>query len=197
MVRRRETIRSAAAESSLLSESDLGTQAREAVPVLVGRARRGDVEAFDELYRLHRDKVHTLCLNLCRNREQAEDLLQETFVRAWRGLPKFQGRSQFSTWLHRIAVNVCRDAAGRPPESTPNLLARADPDDEIIDRVRAALGRLRAPHRVVLVLRYSLSLSYREIAETLNWSLPKVKVTIHRAKAAFKSAYCEVDGIEQ
>ncbi len=164
--------------------------------MLVGRARRGDVEAFDDLYRLHRDKVYTLCLNLCRNTEQAEDLLQETFVRAWRGLPKFQGRSQFSTWLHRIAVNVCRDAACRRNHQL-ELLTSAEPDQETVDRVRAALGRLRKPHRVVLVLRYTLSLSYQEIAETLNWSLPKVKVTIHRAKAAFKTAYCEVDGIEQ
>jgi RNA polymerase sigma-70 factor (ECF subfamily) len=195
MVQRRETIRSAAAESSLLSESDLGTQAREAAPVLVGRARRGDVEAFDELYRLHRDKVYTLCLNLCRNREQAEDLLQETFVRAWRGLRKFRGASQFSTWLHRIAINVCRDAA---PRRNPQLelLTSAEPDEETVDRVRAALGRLRTPHRVVLVLRYTLSLSYQEIAETLNWSLSKVKVTLHRAKAAFRDVYCEEDGIE-
>jgi RNA polymerase sigma-70 factor (ECF subfamily) len=196
MLRRRETIRSAAAESGLLSESDLGTQAREAVPVLVGRARRGDVEAFDELYRQHRDKVYTLCLNLCRDREQAQDLLQETFVRAWRGLPKFQGRSQFTTWLHRIAVNVCRDAARRRNPQL-ELLTNAEPDEETVHRVRAALGLLRTQHRVVLVLRYTLSLSYQEIAETLNWSMPKVKVTIYRAKAAFKNAYCEVDRIEQ
>jgi RNA polymerase sigma-70 factor (ECF subfamily) len=131
------------------------------------------------------------------DREQAQDLLQETFVKAWRGLKGFRGRSAFTTWLYRITVNVCRDAArrkrkgagdtARPVEAAPEQRAHA------VARVRETLVRLRKPHRVVLALRYTLSLSYEEIAETLNWSLPKVKVTIHRAKAAFRRAY-EADG---
>lgn len=67
----------------------------------------------------------------------------------------------------------------------------------MVVRVRRTLAGLKPPHRVVLALRYSLALSYEEIAETLNWSMPKVKVTIHRAKRAFKEAYVadeEVDG---
>jgi RNA polymerase sigma-70 factor (ECF subfamily) len=168
---------------------------------LVARARQGDEAAFDGLYRRHRDQMYTLCLNLCGDREQAKDLLQETFVRAWRGLPKFRGQSSFATWLHRIAVNICRDAARKRRPLTSATAAAAspasDPDVTTVEQVRATLSRLRAPHRMALVLRYNLSLSYQEIADLLNWSLPKVKVTLHRARAAFKTAYCEVDGIEQ
>jgi len=178
-----------------VSEGHAGSTVGDA-SALVARARQGDMAAFDDLYVRYRDQVYTLCLNLCGEREQAEDLLQETFVRAWRGLSGFRGRSQFSTWLHRISVNVCRDAARRRRSLQPEVRAGAERDDEIVDRVRSALGRLRTPHRVVLVLRYTLSLSYQEIAETLNWSLPKVKVTLHRAKAAFRDVYCQQDGVE-
>jgi len=156
---------------------------------LVARARQGDRPAFDELYGRYRDQVYTLCLNLCDEREQAEDLLQETFVRVWRGLPKFRGGSRFGTWLHRIAVNVCRDAARRRRQRCAPGPEVPAPDVEMVDRVRATLALLRPTHRTVLVLRYTLSLSYQEIAELLNWSLPKVKVTIHRAKRAFRDAY--------
>lgn len=160
---------------------------------LVARAQSGDLPAFDELYRLHRDTVYNLCLNLCGNREQAQDLLQETFVRGWRGLQGFRGRSAFSTWLHRVAVNVCRDAEQRRRtqvgEARATIIEDPGDGDQTVERVRATLGRLKKPYRVVLALRYTLSLSYDEIAETLEWSLPKVKVTLHRAKAAFRKAY--------
>jgi RNA polymerase sigma-70 factor (ECF subfamily) len=163
---------------------------------LIARARRGDAGAFEELYRRHRNQVYTLCLNLCGNREDAQDLLQETFVNACRGLPKFAGRSAFGTWLYRIAVNVC--AAARRRERTAPLPA-SDPgaDAATIERVRDVLMRLRPAHRTVLVLRYSQELSYNEIAECLRWSLARVKVTIHRAKRAFKDAYLKADSAEE
>ncbi|MCJ7750891.1 MAG: RNA polymerase sigma factor, partial [Armatimonadetes bacterium] len=128
---------------------------------------------------------------------QAQDLLQETFVRGWRGLRGFRGHSAFSTWLHRVAVNVCRDAERRRRthvgEAQATIEDQPGDGDRTAELVRAALGRLKKPYRVVLALRYTLSLSYDEIAETLNWSPPKVKVTIHRAKAAFRKEY-EADG---
>lgn len=176
--------------------SRAGTRAREADSALVACAQRGDTAAFDKLYLRHRDQVYTLCLNLCGDREQAQDLLQESFVRAYRALPKFRGRSRFTTWLHRIAVNLCRDAARRsqrPPHRTP---AARPANTATVDQVRTALARLRPRHRAVLVLRYMQSLSYAEIAEVLRWPLPRVKVTLHRAKRAFKAAYPDVDEYE-
>ncbi|UCC68751.1 MAG: RNA polymerase sigma factor [Armatimonadota bacterium] len=176
---------------------DTAIQAQEAADsAVVARARRGDRAAFDQLYVKHRDRVYTLCLNLCGDRDRAEDLLQETFVRAYRALPGFRGRSRFTTWLHRIAVNLCHETARRSRRRADPPTVAADANTEVVDNVRAALMRLRPQHRVVLVLRYHQSLSYREIAEVLNWSLARVKVTLHRAKRAFKDAYLKLDDCE-
>jgi RNA polymerase sigma-70 factor (ECF subfamily) len=161
--------------------------------LLVARARRGDAAAFDQLYHRHRHQVYTLSLNLCGDPEEARDLLQETFLRVWRGLPRFRERSKFTTWIYRIAVNLARDAARRRRRAAPAPAAAPDPDLATVGRVRATLTQLRTPHRVVLVLRYSLSLSYEEIADLLGWSLSRVKVTLHRARRAFKDAYLDVD----
>jgi len=158
-------------------------------PGLVARAREGDTTALDELYRRHRDYVYTLCLNLCGDREEAHDLLQETFVRAWRGLGKFAGRSTVSTWLYRIAVNVAHDASRRRCSGRVPVPANPGGDQEMVDHVRAVLARLRPAHRAVLVLRYSMSLSHQEIAGCLKWSVSRAKVTLHRAKRAFREEY--------
>lgn len=182
-------------EALRLSEGKPADPLGGADTALSDRARHGDTAAFEELYRRHRDRMYTLCVNLCGDREQAEDLLQETFVRAYRALPRFRGRSRFSTWLHRIAVNVCRDAARwrrRHPEVAAVPESGPPESGDTIMQVRAALVRLRPQHRAVLALRYSQSLSYQEIAETLDWSLGRVKVTIHRAKRAFKEVYVQL-----
>ena len=193
---REKLIREGAAEIVPLTGSNAVGRGQEADSAVVARARRGDRAAFDQLYVRHRDHVYTLCLNLCGNREQAEDLLQETFVRAYRALAKFRGGSRLSTWLHRIAVNLCHEAARRRRRAPvpPQVSANADP--AAVDQVRVALARLRPPHRLVLVLRYMQSLSYKEISELLNWSLTRVKVTLHRAKRAFKEVYSELDECE-
>lgn len=169
-------------------------RAAEDEPGLVARARAGDTTALDELYRRHRDYVYTLCLNLCGDREEAQDLLQETFVRAWRGVSKFAGRSTLSTWLYRIAVNVAHDARGRRNSDRVPVPVNPSSDHETVDHVRAVLGRLRPAHRAVLVLRYSMSLSHQEIADCLKWSVSRAKVTLHRAKRAFKEEYVRAAG---
>lgn len=203
MVWRVKLVGEGAAEAGALSRGEQPREATDYGSALVGRARLGDVDAFDELYRVHRDRVYTLCVDLCGDRELAEDLLQETFVRAWRGLRGFGGRSSFATWVHRIAVNVCRDAArrrgGRVEDSSGRGAGASSlrlssgqacrTDMAVVEQVRAALAGLKPAFRVALALRYTVGLSYEEIGETLGWSLPKVKVTIHRAKGAFREAY--------
>ncbi|UCH34501.1 MAG: RNA polymerase sigma factor [Armatimonadota bacterium] len=179
-----------------MTEGSPATRAAGRDGALVARAQQGERAALDELYRRHRDYVYTLCFNLCGDREDAQDLLQETFVHAWRGLPKFAGRSSFTTWLYRIAVNVAHDARRRHREPMPTDRNPAA-DAETIDHVRAALARLRPAHRAVLVLRYSLSLSHQEIAECLHWSLSRAKVTAHRAKRAFKDEYLRLAGRDE
>ena len=164
---------------------------------IVTRARQGDAAALDELYRWYRDQVYTLCLNLCGDRDEAQDLLQETFVRAWRGLPRFAGRYMFSTWLYRIALNLCRDAARRRRPMLDAAPAASAARDSAVDEVRSVLMGLHHSHRLVLVMRYFQSLSHKEIAECLHWSLPRVKVTLHRAKRAFKDSYLQADSAKE
>jgi RNA polymerase sigma-70 factor (ECF subfamily) len=161
---------------------------------LVAQARQGEGGAFDQLYQRHRDSIYNLCLNYCGDPEEAGDLLQETFVRAWRGLPKFSGRAAFTTWLYRIAINLCRDAARRKGRAQFPILELPVREPEAMSRVRSTLLGLRPAYRTVLALRYTDSLSYQEIADCLGWSLPRVKVTLHRAKLAFKQAYLHTEG---
>ncbi len=156
---------------------------------LTARARQGDTAAFDQLYRTYRNQLYTFCLNVCGDREEAADLLQDAFIRAWRGLAKFGGRASFRTWLYRIALNVCRDAAQQRKRVRQVQAAAPAESDQGIGEVRAVLAQLRPAFREVLVLRYSQSLSYREIADRLDWSLSRVKVTLYRARHAFKNAY--------
>ena len=169
---------------------------READSALVARAQRGDEDAYDELYVRHRDHVYTLCLNLCGDRDEAQDLLQESFVRGYRALRTFRKEARFTTWLHRIAVNVCHSAARQNQRRAEPRPVATGPSPGLVEQVRATLVHLRPQYRVVLALRYHQSLSYQEIAELLNWSLARVKVTIHRAKRAFKDAYLQLDEAE-
>jgi RNA polymerase sigma-70 factor (ECF subfamily) len=192
-------IREGVIEERRLREPSRGSRAGEEAG-LVMRAREGDGSAIDQLYRQHRDRVFTLCLNLCGNREEAQDLLQETFLRAWQGLPRFAGRSALTTWLYRIAVNLARDAARQrrrcplvPGAPASPGAADTGPDLALVDRVRSALCCLLPAHQAVLALRYSQSLSYEEIAQCLRWSPSRVKATLHRARRAFKKAYLRVE----
>src|SRR5690606_33652379 len=106
--------------------------------VLVEAARRGDMRAFERLYRLHSGKVFGLCLRMTRRRDSAEDCVQQTFVRAWRSLAAFEGRSAFGTWLHRIAVNeVLTHARNRGTRSEGSPLLARDEDEDAFEIGRA------------------------------------------------------------
>jgi RNA polymerase sigma-70 factor (ECF subfamily) len=98
---------------------------------LAARAARGEREAFEELVRRHRGRVWALALRICRNHDDAEDALQETFVAAYRALPRFDGRARVSTWLYRIAANKCYDALARrrPAADAAALPEAAEPHD--------------------------------------------------------------------
>src|SRR5579859_1895841 len=94
---------------------------------LVQRARSGDTRAFERLYREHAGRVYGLCLRMTRDPQLAEDCTQDTFINAWRALPKFEKRSSLSTWLHRIAVNVslAKRRKSTPAEPLPEEEAAA------------------------------------------------------------------------
>jgi RNA polymerase sigma-70 factor (ECF subfamily) len=109
--------------------------------VLVRRAAAGERDAFDELVRRHRTRVYALALRICRNSDDAEDALQETFIAAYRALPRFDRRARVSTWLYRIATNKCYDilARRRPTADAASLPEAPDPHDPYARSGQSAL----------------------------------------------------------
>lgn len=159
---------------------------------LVGRARDGDTRAFEALYRRSVGRVYALCLRMVRDAQSAEELTQDVFVRAWQRLESFRGESQFTTWLHRLAVNVVlqeRRSKGRR-ESREELMAdpevfggraREETPGTRVDLERAIAGLPDGARRVV-VLRDVYGYKYDEIATMQGVALGTVKAQIHRAR---------------
>ena len=165
---------------------------------LVRRVQGGDARAFEELYRTHVDRVYALCLRMSADRERAERLTQDTFVRCWEKLGTFRGESRFSSWLYRMAVNVVlNDQRSRSRrhlrlESTGDLgsYGRAVAEgvtEETID-VERALAGLPEAARTALVLYGIEGYKYREIAEMTGLAEGTVKAQIHRARRLLEEA---------
>ena len=163
-------------------------------PELVTRTLAGEPAAFELLVERHRRSVYQVCYRFVRHHEDASDLAQEAFVRAWRGLARFKGDAAFSTWLYRIAVNTCLNkvsAKGLPvaPLDDADELEdlRADRPGTSLRReeraaaVRRAIHALPARQRATLVLRIYHELSHREIAEILGSSVGAVKANFFHA----------------
>jgi RNA polymerase sigma-70 factor (ECF subfamily) len=160
---------------------------------LVMRARRGDTGAFEDLYRQHVGRVYGLCLRMTGQPESAEDLTQDTFVSAWRSLPGYEGRSSFSTWLHRIAVNAVlakrrspqgrsevsmTDEAGEQMEFTAeDRMDEATPID-----VERAIASLPPGARDIVVLHGIYGYSHEQAAEMLGVAVGTCKAQLHRAR---------------
>jgi RNA polymerase sigma-70 factor (ECF subfamily) len=94
---------------------------------LVRRAAEGEVAAYESLYRAHVGRVHALCLRMCRERNEAEELVQDVFVRVWERLGSFRGESAFGTWLHRVAVNTVIESLRAKGRWRERLADGADP----------------------------------------------------------------------
>ena len=162
----------------------------------VAQARGGDASAFEELVRTYEAPVYRLALRMCGGRaEDAQEVAQEAFLAAWRGLPRFRGQCRFSSWLYKLTANAAVDHLRREkrrPAAVPleNAGEPADPHtpQEELERrelhraVQQALDRLTPEHREVLVLREIQQLSYDEIADTLSLDLGTVKSRINRGR---------------
>ncbi len=168
---------------------------------LVQRARGGDVRAFERLYREHIGTVYGLCLRLTRDPPIAQDCAQEAFFNAWRSLQRFQTRSRFGTWLHRIAVNVVLarrrkpsalcELPPRPPEEDGDL---TDPPGEWtldtpveVSEIEAAVAALPEGARDVLVLCAIYGYSHSEAAGMLGVAEGTCKAQLHRARALLRA----------
>jgi RNA polymerase sigma-70 factor (ECF subfamily) len=155
----------------------------------VSAAVNGDLVAFERLYRRYSPRVFGLCLRLTGQREAAEDCTQETFVEAWRALPRFEGRSEFSTWLHSIAVRTVlskrrglrfKFEVAAPEDGLPE---QADPAGEAppLD-IERAIAQLPEAARYVLVLVGIYGYSHAEAAAELNVAEGTCKAQLHRAR---------------
>lgn len=176
--------------------------------VLVEKSKAGDLEAFGELVALYQRQVYTVAYRFMGNRDDAWDMAQEAFVRAYQAMAGFRGDCSFRTWVYRIAANACRDELRRrqhrPVASLdepvfceegeiPRQLATGSlsPADVVEKRENAAylqdlITGLAAEFRVVLVMRDVQGFSYEEIARELDISLGTVKSRLSRARKALR-----------
>jgi RNA polymerase sigma-70 factor (ECF subfamily) len=160
----------------------------------VQAAQRGDRSAFDWLVRKYQRRALAVALGVLHHREDARDACQDAFLRAFRGLDGFDGQSQFSTWLHRIVVNICIDrlrskATGAVALDDVERVLSGNDDPlrtvegaELGGRLGAALAQLTANHRTTLVLREVQGLSYQEIADAMRCSVGTVMSRLFHAR---------------
>jgi RNA polymerase sigma-70 factor (ECF subfamily) len=178
--------------ATMLAESPTTDEARP-MDLTVRRAQQGETAAFEQLYHAHVGRVYALCLRLCSDSTRAEELTQDVFVRAWEKLGSFQGKSAFSTWLHRLAVNVVlgdRRSEGvrvhrvfgtDEPEKyeTPSLRGS---DPGIAMDLERAIAQLPPGARSVFVLHDVEGYKHHEIATLLEISAGTSKAQLHRAR---------------
>ena len=158
---------------------------------LVIRTRHGELEAFSELVRRHQRLVYNLTYRFMRDAGRAEDMAQEAFLKAFRLLKGFRGDSSFSTWMYRVACNVCLTELTRDKRHTEISyptgfehsvqVAPAVPADEF-SHVREAVARLPQRYAKVVTLYYLNELSYEEIAEATNTNIGTVRSRLHRGR---------------
>lgn len=178
---------------------------------LLERLRAGEDAAFDELVRLAGGRLLAVARRMLGREEDAQDAVQEAFLSAFKALDRFDGRSQLTTWLHRICVNVClmklRSQRRRPERSMDDLLPKfledghqRDPAgawkpvgdsgierQELRDLVRVKIEELPEPYREVLLLRDIEELDTEETARMLDMTVSAVKTRLHRARQALKA----------
>jgi RNA polymerase sigma-70 factor (ECF subfamily) len=160
---------------------------------LVDAARRGDTAAFGALVERHQREVYRLCFRYVNDPEDAADLTQEVFLRAYRAMRSFRGDSALSTWLYRIAVNVCQTfRAGRRQHETLSESAAVTSGGEVVERmqrreriraVREAVARLPAKQKATLVLKVYQDLTHEQVAEILGTSVGTAKANLFHALA--------------
>jgi RNA polymerase sigma-70 factor (ECF subfamily) len=177
---------------------------------LVEKINTGDYQAFESLVNRYESKVYRLSIRMLRNQEDAEDALQETFLQVYRGLKSFEGRSTFSTWLFRLATNVClmkiRHRATEPAKflpiedylprheagEHPQMIDWSDRPEEALlskesrEKMLGALEKLPPDYRAAFILRDMEGFSNAETGEALGISVAAVKSRLHRARLTLR-----------
>ncbi len=169
---------------------------------LVRLAIEGDDTAFGELVRIHQHEVYTVALRMVTDRDLANDVAQEAFIRAWRAIGRFRGDAKFSTWMHRIAVNTALthrerrkrtrtealDAMYYEPEADGLTPERAGVSAAAQASLEAALIDLAEPLRAVVVMKDVYGWSHAEIADELGITVTAAKVRLHRGRKSLRIA---------
>jgi len=176
-------------------------------PRLAKLARNGDREAFRELVQLYKDKMYHLAYRMLSNKQEAEDVVQETFLRVYTNLNRYDDTHKFSTWIYRIATNLCIDRL-RKRKGTLSLDAE-NPEGEGIDGydmlsssdplpeqqlvlsetqqlIRDAIEKLPAKYKSIVILRYLHDMSLQEISNVLNMPVTTIKTRVHRGREALR-----------
>ncbi len=183
--------------------------------ILVSRSQAGDMEAFDQLVTRYRGKIYAMTVNMIHNDADAWDLAQDTFVKAWKALPKFQARSNFYTWLYRISHNVTYDwlrkrqnrvekaefddsiqsnQIDKSAPTSPRDMARPDENaqrTELKQSIRDAIAQLSPEHRAAILLKEVEGLRYEEIAERTDCSIGTVMSRLFYARKKLQLIFTE------
>ncbi len=166
-------------------------------------ARKGDRSAFGELVDLYKDKIFHLAYRMLGNKQEAEDVMQDTFLRVYKNLDKYDANQKFSTWIYRIATNLCIDRLRKRKWNFSldaeisdaegldwySMLQSEEPGpekqillSETQRQIRSAIGALPEKYRSVVVLRYLQDLSLQEISEVLGMPVTTIKTRVHRGR---------------
>jgi len=184
---------------------------------LVQAAQRGDMGAFEELVARHRDKIYARAYSMMRNEEEALDLSQEAWVKAWQRLEQFQGDSSFPTWITRIVINLCLDQLRRQKRRRTESIDEMDEESggverqlpvvivnpterleraELRARIDKALTQLSEAHRTVIVLCEFQGMEYKEIAQTMKCSIGTVMSRLFYARRRMASLLADLKKAE-
>jgi RNA polymerase sigma-70 factor, ECF subfamily len=176
---------------------------------LVAAARDGDRQAFDELVRRTYVDTYTLAVRLTANEEDARDVVQEAYLRAWKGIKRFRGDAQFSTWLYRITANAAYTLVQKRRRRRTEPLETVDEPVEVavgaqpeaaaesallLEQLSAAVAELPPKLRAIVVLKDVYGLSHEDIAEELGISIAAAKVRLHRARKKLRDRLFEEQG---
>ncbi|WP_110112000.1 RNA polymerase sigma factor SigW [Bacillus sp. CGMCC 1.16541] len=174
----------------------------------IKKVKKGDQNAFAEVVEYYKDKVYQLCYRMLGNREEAEDSAQETFIRAYVNIHSYDMNRKFSTWLYRIATNLCIDRIRKkkpdyyldaevPGTEGLNMYSKiaadqALPEDELEslelqELIQSEILKLPEKYRTVIVLKYVDELSLKEISDILDLPVGTVKTRIHRGREALRN----------
>ncbi|MFQ6041251.1 MAG: RNA polymerase sigma factor [Candidatus Poribacteria bacterium] len=173
---------------------------------IIKRCQSGDAHAFEQIFYKYQEKIYNIAYRMMGNRQDAEDVTQEVFFRVYQKLSSLKFKSAFSTWLYRIAANLCLDEISRRKKRPTEVSFSQDnldsfcsdftPEDKVIANEEQvllwkAINSLKAEHRIIIILRDIEGLSYKELKQTLKCSMGRVKSRLHDARRELKTVLKE------